>query len=259
MAARPADEVAPAHGRHSGFRRDPAAANTEAVEDYAKAIYALARRSERGPVATSALAERLGVSPGLGDGDAEADGRAGPGRARALPRASTLTPAGREGRARGDPPPPPARGLPRRGSRDALGPGARRGRGARALHLRGARGADRRRSSAIPTLDPHGDPIPDRRSSTWLPSRTTGLAELEPGQAATLRARLGLRPRDAPLPGRARHPAGGPADGSRGAQPFGGPLFVEVDGREHVLGGELAEKMRVEVWPNVTGTERAKS
>ena len=29
-------------------------------------------------------------------------------------------------------------------------------------------------------------------------------------------------------------------------QPFGGPVFVEVDGQEHALGGELAEKMRVE-------------
>ncbi|HKH15250.1 MAG TPA: metal-dependent transcriptional regulator, partial [Solirubrobacterales bacterium] len=48
---------------HSGFRRDPAAANSEAVEDYAKAIYALADRQD-GPVGTSALAERLGVSPG---------------------------------------------------------------------------------------------------------------------------------------------------------------------------------------------------
>ncbi len=48
---------------HSGFRRDPAAANTEAVEDYAKTIFSLQRRDE-GPVGTSALADRLGVSPG---------------------------------------------------------------------------------------------------------------------------------------------------------------------------------------------------
>ena len=48
---------------HSGFRRDRDAANTEAVEDYAKAIYTLAIRGH-GPVGTSALAERLGVSPG---------------------------------------------------------------------------------------------------------------------------------------------------------------------------------------------------
>ena len=48
---------------HSGFRRDPAAANTEAVEDYAKAIHALAERDEA-TVSNSALAQRLGVSPG---------------------------------------------------------------------------------------------------------------------------------------------------------------------------------------------------
>ena len=48
---------------HSGFRRDPQALNTEAVEDYAKALHALAQRCD-GPVSTSALAERLGVSAG---------------------------------------------------------------------------------------------------------------------------------------------------------------------------------------------------
>ena len=43
--------------------RDRRASATEAVEDYAKAIHALAAR-EPGPVGTTALAERLGVSPG---------------------------------------------------------------------------------------------------------------------------------------------------------------------------------------------------
>ena len=36
--------------------------NTEAIEDYAKAIYALSQRHE-GPVLTGELAERLGVTP----------------------------------------------------------------------------------------------------------------------------------------------------------------------------------------------------
>jgi DtxR family transcriptional regulator, Mn-dependent transcriptional regulator len=40
-------------------RRPP---NTEAIEDYAKAIYALSRLRE-GPVLTGELAERLGVTP----------------------------------------------------------------------------------------------------------------------------------------------------------------------------------------------------
>src|SRR5438045_7041168 len=35
---------------------------TEAVEDYAKAIYGL-QRQEEGPITTSALADRLGVAP----------------------------------------------------------------------------------------------------------------------------------------------------------------------------------------------------
>jgi DtxR family Mn-dependent transcriptional regulator len=43
--------------------RDRRATATEAIEDYAKAIHALAAR-EPGPVGTSALAGRLGVSPG---------------------------------------------------------------------------------------------------------------------------------------------------------------------------------------------------
>src|SRR3954464_1342587 len=44
-------------------RREGRARASEAVEDYGKAIHALAAR-EDGPVGTNALAERLGVSPG---------------------------------------------------------------------------------------------------------------------------------------------------------------------------------------------------
>lgn len=50
-------------GHHHAPRRDPGAPGSEAIEDYAKAIHALAERSER-PVGTSALADRLGVTPG---------------------------------------------------------------------------------------------------------------------------------------------------------------------------------------------------
>ena len=62
----------------------PAAANSEAVEDYAKAIYALSQRGE-GAVTTSALAERLGVSPGSVTAMLKRMVRDGPGRSRALP------------------------------------------------------------------------------------------------------------------------------------------------------------------------------
>jgi DtxR family transcriptional regulator, Mn-dependent transcriptional regulator len=47
----------PAHG---DLRRSP---NTEAIEDYAKAIYALSQ-GRSGPVLNGEVAERLGVAPG---------------------------------------------------------------------------------------------------------------------------------------------------------------------------------------------------
>ncbi len=48
--------------QHSRPQSDAEGPISAAVEDYAKAIYALGRRAD-GPVGTSALAERLGVSP----------------------------------------------------------------------------------------------------------------------------------------------------------------------------------------------------
>ena len=50
---------------------------SSAIEDYAKAIYALEQRAA-GPVSTNALAERLGVTAGVGVGDGPAARRAGP-------------------------------------------------------------------------------------------------------------------------------------------------------------------------------------
>ena len=97
-----------------------------------------------------------------------------------------------------------------------------------------------------PSRDPHGDPIPDRELV---------LGDEHGGRAGRARARDEAR-RSAASPTATRRccatwPSAGsaraPGSGSRGAQPFGGPLFVEVDGREHALGGELASKMRVEV------------
>src|SRR3954447_21366559 len=46
----------------SHARHEKPAASSEAIEDYAKAIYTLQRRSG-GPVGTSELASRLGVAP----------------------------------------------------------------------------------------------------------------------------------------------------------------------------------------------------
>jgi DtxR family Mn-dependent transcriptional regulator len=52
-----------APGAHHGASRDTAAGST-AFEDYAKAIYSLGGGVSGDPVGTSALAQRLGVSPG---------------------------------------------------------------------------------------------------------------------------------------------------------------------------------------------------
>ena len=66
-----------------------------------------------------------------------------------------------------------------------------------------------------PSHDPHGDPIPDRE--LWLVEDGGGvaLAELEIGRCGGLRARLRLRPGDAALPRRAWRSSGRRADGRR--------------------------------------------
>jgi DtxR family Mn-dependent transcriptional regulator len=94
-----------------------------------------------------------------------------------------------------------------------------------------------------PTVDPHGDPIPSRD----LEIATQGgraLGELGPGEGGTFSrvsdsnsemlrylADRGIRP-GARLEVTER-------------QPFGGPLFVEVGGERHAIGGELAERMLI--------------
>lgn len=225
---------------HSGFRRDPAAANTEAVEDYAKAIHALAQR-DRGPVSTSALAERLGVSPGS--------------------VTAMLKRMGEMGLVEHE----PYHGvrLSESGERvalevirhhrllesylaDALGmPWDRVHDEAEVLEHYISEDLEERLADALgdPEVDPHGDPIPDRELAVdeggGLP-----LAGLEAGDRGTFTrvsdsdpemlrylAERGIRP-GAELEVRER-------------QPFGGPLTIEVEGSSHTIGGELAERMLV--------------
>jgi DtxR family Mn-dependent transcriptional regulator len=94
-----------------------------------------------------------------------------------------------------------------------------------------------------PTVDPHGDPIPRRDGSIDEPE-TRSLSDLVPGENAVF-----LRVSDSD-PDMLRYLA------DRGIrpgqdlevidkQPFGGPLFVRIAGREHALGGALARAMRV--------------
>ena len=96
-----------------------------------------------------------------------------------------------------------------------------------------------------PTIDPHGDPIPSvDLELDELPTRS--LESLVPGDEGIF-----VRVSDAD-PEMLRYLAEqGVLPGGRvhvlERQPFGGPLLVSIDGREHTLGGQLASAMRVEV------------
>lgn len=94
-----------------------------------------------------------------------------------------------------------------------------------------------------PTVDPHGDPIPNPRFEIDE-GRTSSLDELVSGD----RGRF-VRVSDSD-PEMLRYLAElGIGLGDRlevsGRQPFGGPVFVRVGERELPLGGELARAMRI--------------
>jgi len=98
-----------------------------------------------------------------------------------------------------------------------------------------------------PTRDPHGDPIPSAELEIEE-GQTECLAELEPGASGVF-----VRVSDSD-PSMLRYLAQlGITPGERfeivDRQPFGGPLFARFDGQVQVLGGQLAAAMRVEVEP----------
>jgi DtxR family Mn-dependent transcriptional regulator len=94
-----------------------------------------------------------------------------------------------------------------------------------------------------PAIDPHGDPIPTARFE--IEERPTrSLDEFSPGASGRF-----VRVSDSD-PEMLRYLADqGIALGDRlevtGRQPFGGPVFVRCGEREHALGGELARAMRI--------------
>jgi DtxR family Mn-dependent transcriptional regulator len=96
-----------------------------------------------------------------------------------------------------------------------------------------------------PRLDPHGDPIPT--AGFEIEERPTrSLDDLAVGTAGRF-----VRVSDSD-PAMLRYLAEqGIALGDRlevaGRQPFGGPVFVRLGDREQPLGGELARAMRIEV------------
>jgi DtxR family Mn-dependent transcriptional regulator len=215
---------------------------SHAVEDYAKAIYVLETRG-REPVSTTALAERLCVTPGSVSAMvkklAEID------LVTHTPyRGVRLTPAGR------------------RTALEVI-------RHHRLLELflaevlempwdrvhQEAEVLEHVLSSELeeiiaaklgnPTHDPHGDPIPT--PDFQIEERETrSLADLLPGDRGVF-----VRVSDSD-PAMLRYL------GDRGVtpgatlevverQPFGGPLFIRIGTDVHPLGGDLAQAMRVEV------------
>jgi DtxR family transcriptional regulator, Mn-dependent transcriptional regulator len=220
--------------------RDPSISS--AVEDYAKAIYAL-EASAHGTVTTTAIAERLGVTPASASG--------------MVRKLCELELVAHE--------PYKGVGLTEEGRRLAL----EVIRHHRLLELYLARDLgvpwDRVHDEAEvlehvlseeledliaaklgdPTHDPHGDPIPTR-DLVMDETPSIALSALEPGASGTF-----VRISDAD-PAMLRYLAErGIAPGACfevvDKHPFGGPVFATFDGKVHVLGGRLADAMRVEV------------
>jgi DtxR family Mn-dependent transcriptional regulator len=219
--------------------RDPSISS--AVEDYAKAIYALESRAD-GTVTTTALAERLGVTAASASG--------------MVRKLCELELVAHE----------PYKGvrLTARGVEVALE--VIRHHRLLELYLAESLGVpwDRVHAEAEvlehvlseeledliaaklghPTRDPHGDPIPTR-DLVIEETPSVAMSSLEPGAHGTF-----VRISDAD-PAMLRYLAErGIAPGAGfevvDKHPFGGPVFATFGDEVHVLGGRLAEAMRVE-------------
>ena len=226
--------TAQAHNAH------PKRRTNEAAENYAKALYELQGRGESA-VGTTAVAERLGVTPASASG-----------MLRRLAAEGIVDYA-------------PYRGarLTREGERIALEvirhhrlielflaevlgmPWDRVHSEAEVLEHHISEELEELIASKLgePALDPHGDPIPDRDLALSADD-SVALTELEPGEAGTFTR---VSDSDASmlryLAEREIQP--GVALRIAGREPFGGPVMVEVAGKTHPLGPELAGSMRV--------------
>jgi len=211
-----------------------------AVQDYAKAIYGLAERAD-GKVSTTALAERLGVTPASASAMVRRlDER---GLVAHVPyRGVSLTPAGVK----------LALEVLRRHRLletflvQELGMEWDRVH-AEAEVLEHVLSAELEARIAArlgdPRRDPHGDPIPSAELELDE-AATVSLAELPTGSSGTF-----VRVSDSD-PEILRYLAErGIRPGARlqitERQPFGGPLFVRAGSERHALGGTLADAMRI--------------
>jgi DtxR family Mn-dependent transcriptional regulator len=211
-----------------------------AVEDYAKAIYALEQRE--GAASTNALAERLGVTAGSASGMVKRLGELGLVEHRPY-RGVSLTEEGRR----------VALEVVRHHRLlelylvKSLGvPWDRVHEEAEVLEHVLSEELEELIAAQLgdPTRDPHGDPIPSR-DLTIEEGQSESLQALEPGDRATF-----TRVSDSD-PEMLRFLAErGIAPGDElvviDKQPFDGPLFVRFGQDVHVLGGGLARAMRVE-------------
>jgi DtxR family transcriptional regulator, Mn-dependent transcriptional regulator len=217
-------------------------ARTAAVEDYAKAIFSLEARGSE-PVSTNALAERLGITAGSVSAMLKRLGELGL-TAHVPYRGVRLTEDGRH----------IALEVIRHHRllesylSEALGmPWDRVHAEAEVLEHVLSDDLEELIAAKLghPTVDPHGDPIPSADLQLQEPA-TARMASLEPGDEGRF-----VRVSDSDpemlryLAERGISPGG--RFSVRDRQPFGGPLFVLFGGREHALGGELADAMRVEL------------
>ncbi len=227
--------------RSSHARPGREAGSSEAIEDYAKAIYGLSRRGE-GPVGTTDLAERLGVTPATATAMLKRlDAR---GLVRYQPyRGAALTAAGervaleviRHHR------------LLESYLAEALGmPWDRVHEEAEVLEHYISEDLEALIAEKLgdPSVDPHGDPIPGPDLAPLGDSGSRPLGDLEPGSRATFARVSDTDPAMLRyLSERGITP--GVEIVVTGRQPFDGPLLVEVGGVEHALGAELVRRIRV--------------
>jgi DtxR family Mn-dependent transcriptional regulator len=217
---------------------------TPAVQDYAKAIYALEQRDE-GAVTTNALADRLGVTSASASGMVKRMGELGLVE-HARYRGVSLTDDGRR----------VALEVMRHHRllelylAESLGvPWDRVHAEAEVLEHHLSEELEELIAAKLgnPTRDPHGDPIPTRdliieegetESMDALHAGMTGtftrVSDSDPEMLRYLSER-GIAP--------------GETFEVVEKQPFDGPLFVRFGDSVHVLGGALARAMRVEVGP----------
>jgi DtxR family Mn-dependent transcriptional regulator len=94
-----------------------------------------------------------------------------------------------------------------------------------------------------PSVDPHGDPIPDRDLSL-VETETENLASLEPGSQARFVRVSDSNPEMLAYLSECGISVGDEVEVIE-RQPFDGPVTVRSDGRDHALGLRLAEAMRV--------------